>query len=335
MRVGIDVDDVVVDLLTPWLAHYNVEHGTGWTPDDLTQWHFEHDLGCTREEKHKHLVDELYHNAEPHEGALEVINWIKAAGHEVVYISTCYTPSVWPEKQAWLHNHGFLGPQTRCIPVGPWAHYRTKREVGQALGIPVLVDDSVDNCRDWAGTAYLLNRPHNRSSLYEGKRLRKFEDILLELKYFPVAANPPMVLMDAKTGEYKPGNEPQWHVPGTIIEFSGPTPPLVRTFDTGATRDQDVDKLKYEGFLSPFALRRFAQYMHKHRKQSDGTLRDPDNWQKGIPIKSYQDSLIRHVMDAWCLWRSGEPIDEELLCAIIFNAQGLLHEVTKPNGKTK
>ena len=54
----------------------------------------------------------------------------------------------------------------------------------------------------------------------------------------------------------------------------------MRTFDTGATRDSDNDKLDYEGFLSPLVLRRYAEYLHKHRKQSDGKIRTSDNWQK-------------------------------------------------------
>jgi hypothetical protein len=39
---------------------------------------------------------------------------------------------------------------------------------------------------------------------------------------------------------------------------------------TGATRNLDEDKLDYEGFLSPYVLRRFAAYMHEHRKTPDG-----------------------------------------------------------------
>jgi len=50
-----------------------------------------------------------------------------------------------------------------------------------------------------------------------------------------------------------------------------------RYCNTGATRDVDNDKYDYEGFLSPIVLHRYAQYMHKHRLQSDGELRDSDN----------------------------------------------------------
>lgn len=110
-----------------------------------------------------------------------------------------------------------------------------------------------------------------------------------------------------------------------------------RTFKTGATRDTDEGKLDYEAFLSPLALERYAQYLHKHRIQPDGKLRDGDNWQQGIPMEVYRKSLVRHLFQLWGTWRghktkdhSGKPIDsQDALCAIIFNAMGILHETLK------
>lgn len=105
-----------------------------------------------------------------------------------------------------------------------------------------------------------------------------------------------------------------------------------RIFETGATRDSDDGKYDYEGFLSPLVIEAFGRYMHKHRKMKDGSLRDSDNWTKGIPRRQYVKSLWRHLMDVWLLSRgfSDQAVSkdiEESLCAIIFNAQGLLHEV--------
>lgn len=103
----------------------------------------------------------------------------------------------------------------------------------------------------------------------------------------------------------------------------------MRQFETGATRDQDTDKFDYEGFLSPAVLQRFAEYMHENRLQSDGQLRDSDNWQKGIPKEAYMKSLLRHVMDVW-LDQRGQPSRDDVetsLCAVMFNAMGLLFEL--------
>lgn len=106
---------------------------------------------------------------------------------------------------------------------------------------------------------------------------------------------------------------------------------VMRKFDTGATRQIDVTKLDYEGFISPLVVRRYAEYLHKHRKQADGKLRDSDNWQKGIPLDVYMKSGFRHFMEWWLSHRSWEPKEliEEAICGVLFNAQGYLHEVLR------
>lgn len=108
-----------------------------------------------------------------------------------------------------------------------------------------------------------------------------------------------------------------------------------RKFETGATRDTDEGKYDYEGFLSPLVLERYGQYMNKHRKQSDGKLRDSDNWQKGIPQTAYIKSAFRHFFDWWKEHR-GLPSTEGLedaLCALLFNVMGYLHEHLKRKKK--
>jgi hypothetical protein len=104
----------------------------------------------------------------------------------------------------------------------------------------------------------------------------------------------------------------------------------MRTFDSGATRDNDARKIDFEGFLSPLVLERFGRYMRKHRRQADGGLRDSDNWQKGIPRDAYMKSAFRHFMAWWMAhrgWKRATANDlEDLLCAVLFNVQGYLHE---------
>lgn len=112
----------------------------------------------------------------------------------------------------------------------------------------------------------------------------------------------------------------------------------MRNFDTGATRNGG-DKIEYDGFLSVEALRAFSCYMHKHRIQADGTVRDSNNWKKGIPRDVYMKSMFRHFMDVremhdWGLdtiinsdWEEVDMLD--CLCALMFNVQGYIHEQVK------
>jgi len=108
---------------------------------------------------------------------------------------------------------------------------------------------------------------------------------------------------------------------------------VVRKFATGATRSSGDGKADYEGFLSPQVIVRFGEYMMKHQYQADGSLRDSDNWQKGIPRDQYIKSMFRHYVDLWNLHRAdkqGAEVEigdvEEALCALLFNVQGYLYE---------
>lgn len=129
----------------------------------------------------------------------------------------------------------------------------------------------------------------------------------------------------------------------------------IRKFETGATRDTEGGKNDYEGYLSPLSLFAFGNYMTKHRRQPDGSLRDSDNWQKGISLPCYMKSLWRHLLDLWSLHRgyqvykervNGEEVThvqrggpahpdwvevtvEDSCCGIWFNTQGYLHEHLK------
>lgn len=112
----------------------------------------------------------------------------------------------------------------------------------------------------------------------------------------------------------------------------------IREFDTGATRDTVENKLSYVKALSPVVLQRYVQYLNAHRKQPDGSMRDFDNWKKGIPIEAYFDGLGRHFVAIWLLQQGfgaednhGSVTLEDSLCAVIFNSMGWLFELLKEN----
>ena len=114
--------------------------------------------------------------------------------------------------------------------------------------------------------------------------------------------------------------------------------PLIRQFASGATRNLDNNKYDYEGFLSPLVIEAFGKYMHSHRLQKDGTMRGSSNWKLGIPDDVYMKSMWRHFFDVWKLYSGYEVLSpedghsvnrEEALCAVLFNVQGMLHELLK------
>ncbi len=120
------------------------------------------------------------------------------------------------------------------------------------------------------------------------------------------------------TGPDLPAGSPLWHNE-------------MRTFTTGATRDTTEGKHEPWGFTSALVEKRFCEYMNKHRRQSDGGMRDSDNWKQGMPVDVYKHSLSRHIQDLRLILegypkQAQESDLEEVLCAVVFNVQGMLHE---------
>ncbi len=114
------------------------------------------------------------------------------------------------------------------------------------------------------------------------------------------------------------------------------TPQQIRTFDTGATRDTIEGKLDYVKALCPLVLRRYVQYLDKHRLQPNGSMRDFNNWKKGIPQETYHSSKGRHFFASWLLEEGykvsdnhGPVNEEDALCGELFNTMGKLREILR------
>lgn len=121
----------------------------------------------------------------------------------------------------------------------------------------------------------------------------------------------------------------------TPLQVPPPPGAAVRAFTTGATRNSVKGRIDPEAFLSPAVLLRYCEYMNRNRQQPDGTERAGDNWQKGIPVEEYRKSIQRHNLELWAMTRDkdykhpeGKGI-EDVLCALMFNVMGMLHEELK------
>jgi hypothetical protein len=103
-------------------------------------------------------------------------------------------------------------------------------------------------------------------------------------------------------------------------------------YPSGAVRDTSSGKEDYIESLSFSVLRRFAQYM-KTKEDTYG----PGNWKKGIPILSYEKSLIRHLQKYFAnkYENAGLEPNEDHLAAAMFNLQGIMYEELKGDSQAK
>ena len=101
----------------------------------------------------------------------------------------------------------------------------------------------------------------------------------------------------------------------------------MRKFTTGAVRDTDTNKEDYIETISWTAFKRYAQYMTgKKARYGAG------NFKKGIPIESYEQSLVRHLQKYLANKYEGgtEEKEDDHLGAILFNVFGIMHEECRP-----
>lgn len=87
-----------------------------------------------------------------------------------------------------------------------------------------------------------------------------------------------------------------------------------RRFSSGAVRNSDKGKPRY-GLIPPQALKRVAmRYTQGAEHYGD------NNWEKGMPIKDFVDSAMRHFEQ----WRAGYR-DEDHLAAVVWNILAIIY----------
>jgi hypothetical protein len=104
----------------------------------------------------------------------------------------------------------------------------------------------------------------------------------------------------------------------------------IRKFTTGAIRDLDDTKEDYIETIPWRAFKRYAQYMTgKKKKYGAG------NFKKGIPIESYEQSLVRHLQKYLENKYEGGTVEkeEDHLSAMMFNIFGIMFEECRPTNK--
>jgi len=101
---------------------------------------------------------------------------------------------------------------------------------------------------------------------------------------------------------------------GPIAESGIPDTGQRRQWPTGAVRDASAGKPEITQIYPP-AILRLAQ------RGTDGARKYDDyNWTKGIPLKTYVDSLYRHLS----AYQMGDT-SEDHLSAVMWNAMGLMY----------
>lgn len=159
-RVGVDVDGVLLDLLTPLYEFANKRFNTAYRQEDLSTWSIEEHLLI---DDATAFWDDFAAETRGH-GALQplpgAVDGMRRLGDVAdVYIVTSYltNSATWVhDRDAWLARH--FGISRKSI-----VHTHAKHVFSGAM----LIDDKADNVRDWVaeherGRGVLWAHPFNR-----------------------------------------------------------------------------------------------------------------------------------------------------------------------------
>lgn len=174
MRVLVDVDGVVCDLHTAWLARYNADYNDTLTPDDIMEWGLHPFVKPECGNRiYDYLNEDLYGPETPAiAGAREALMRLRQAGDRITFVTSCVSPGMFDPKVEWLRKEGMLiAPDGLIAVLG-----NTSKLVVQG---DVLIDDRADTVREYvtAGRiAVVFTQPWNRDA-WTPARMDSWDDI--------------------------------------------------------------------------------------------------------------------------------------------------------------
>lgn len=152
LKIGIDLDDVINELLASWINELNKTHGRNIQPFQVNTWDFKHLFpGITAMEYIRPLTsNEFWASLPMKPEADKYIKKLYGEGHKVYVVTATHYENI-PVKVRWLIKRlPFILPENIIV-----THHK------HLLSIDVLVDDYEENLRDGAYEKILFSAPHN------------------------------------------------------------------------------------------------------------------------------------------------------------------------------
>lgn len=180
MRIFVDMDDILVNLLNEWLIHLNNYKGVKpKTEKDIDAWNMKnHYPTLTDNQLYGCLSDvEFWKRVQPVDSAYKYLKLLKEEGHEIYVATSSYPLSFWCKTEYCLFKHfDFLSlKDVICI------------NNKSLLKGDVLFDDYHENLRNFKGVKVLRDKPYNRNCDEDCFHFRintweEFYEIIQELK---------------------------------------------------------------------------------------------------------------------------------------------------------
>lgn len=155
IKIGIDLDSTLNDLLPYWVDKYNKDYNDNLTLDKIIQWEM-HRL--VKDECGDKIYDYLkepgfFRNLGIIKDSQEVVEWLSKFTNVELYIVTQYVPEGCLDKANWIREHFPFINEKNIIFINNKS----------MLDLDYLIDDSPYNMIEFDGEYILLDYPHNRN----------------------------------------------------------------------------------------------------------------------------------------------------------------------------
>jgi len=156
IRIGIDLDDTLNNLMDHWLDRYNLIYDDNLKPSDIPVWEISEYVKPECGMKIFKLLEGIFRNLGIQEGAADVVNQLLEKPNVEVYIVSAYYRTACLDKAEWVKEYLPNFPQTNVIFCHP----------KHLLKLDYLIDDSPYNHRGFDGEYLIFDTAHNQIKEY-------------------------------------------------------------------------------------------------------------------------------------------------------------------------
>ena len=181
MKIGLDIDGVIIDLVSVMLPYLSIECGYNVTHEDIRCYNIGEALGV--ETKIAGIMEEVYKSenlkkAPPIEGAIEGINRLSKGS---VYLITTRPEKTRTDTEWWLDKHNIDYDEL------VFTTDRDKISIVRRFNVDIFVEDCLDHAISLSSSGVntlLLDKSWNRDELVSNKytRVYNWDDIVSSIE---------------------------------------------------------------------------------------------------------------------------------------------------------
>ena len=190
MKIGVDLDGVVVDLMTPFLEFHNRNYGTFFSYRDITSHNFWIPWGLEKEEANRRLFEFMenssFYDIKPQRGAISSVKKL-SQNHRLDVITS--RPEFYKEKTIqWLD---YYLPKVFREVIFTYQYplvdgISRKGEICMAKGIEIMIEDIDRNalaCVQFCEKVLLFDQPWNQDAKLSDNivRVKNWKEVLREI----------------------------------------------------------------------------------------------------------------------------------------------------------